>query len=126
MLRTKYLAGAAALGIVATVVGATPAMAAASKDSKLLSNSRANARFYANGDKVVVCDTKADGYKGLATARYATSDGGKIFIQVSTTKGAGTCRTVSKNIPEGRAVSLALTAVNGTTHTTLIYANGIS
>ena len=110
-LGKTYAAGAAALGITAVLASAAPALAAAGKNSPLLSTSRGNARFYANGDKVIVCDGKTDGYQPIARADYAVTGGGyQEFADVRAPSSTADdfCRSFSKNIPEGRKVYIHL------------------
>jgi hypothetical protein len=102
-LGKKQIAFAAALGIAAAVTAAGPASAAASRDSALVANAQGNARFYANGDKIVVCDAKADG-----SDVEADFDVNQNYVKTVKAAGAGKCTTYSKNLTEGTPVSFRL------------------
>lgn len=110
--RTRSWSAAAALAVAATVATAIPAPAVTSVDSPLLATSRGNARFYANGDKIVVCDAKTDGYTPLAQAWYfggSASDSTKFAsVKAPSSTASNPCTTYSKNIPEGRTVKITL------------------
>lgn len=102
-LGKRQIAFTAALGIAAAVTATGPASAAASKDSPLLSAAGGNAKYYANGDKVVVCDAKADGMVARTTLYV---DGTNWAYD--TASGAGKCTTTSRNLPEGTPVTIKL------------------
>lgn len=120
-------AGAAALGIAAILASATPAMAATSKNSPMISTSRGNAKFYHKGDKVVVCDAKKDGYWPHIAVEVFDSDGqAQVIAGHDMRRGAGKCATYQKNIREGRTVQIALTMLSKSTHTPLQYARGVA
>jgi hypothetical protein len=109
-LGKRHAVFAAAIGITAALAATSPAIAATSHDSKMVGNSHANAKFYANGDKIVVCDPKADGYYALASFWDDTSG---TLLKTVTAKGAGKCTTYSKNLPEGTPVHFQLYYTTG-------------
>lgn len=107
----SYVVGVAALGIAAALAASTPAAAAASKDSPLLSTSRGNAKFYHDGDKLVVCDTLADGHAAKAWVTNAATH--ETYI-TATAPSLGECSTASVNIPEGTTVMVDVDFVSST------------
>lgn len=107
----SHVVGVAALAIAASLTASTPATAATSKDSPLLSTERGNARFYHDGDKLVVCDTLAD---GRAAKAWVTDAATHLTYITATAPSLGECSTASVNIPEGTTVKIDLDFVNST------------
>jgi len=56
--------------------------------------------FYADGDRLVVCDTAGDGYGALAELHWADYTGRR-----NRADGNGDCSTATGNIPEGTPVA---------------------
>ncbi|MFE5326021.1 hypothetical protein ACFRCG_06410 [Embleya sp. NPDC056575] len=85
------------------VMVAAPQASAGSNSQKIWSigNNGASIKFEHNGDKITVCDVKADG-KG-AWGRFVTDDSQRLG-GAALANGNGKCSTKSWDVPEGRRV----------------------
>ncbi|MDI5906607.1 MULTISPECIES: hypothetical protein [Streptomyces] len=61
---------------------------------------RGTAQFVANGDKLTVCDTRADGFAPKVSVYYANTD--TLVWRVTANLGKGWCVSSSKNLSETR------------------------
>jgi hypothetical protein len=106
----RILAAGAAAAVASVIFSATPASAASTfcVQTTDAGKSAGEACWMPNGDKLEACDLEDDGLRVRVEMTYA---GGSISFQVY--NGKGTCRSVVKALPAGRAVTVKVCLKSG-------------
>ncbi|WP_069764779.1 hypothetical protein [Streptomyces sp. LUP47B] len=71
---------------------------------------RGTAQFIANGDQLIVCDTRADGFAPKVSVYYANTD--TLVWRVTANLGKGWCVKSSKNLGERTRYDFWATGLN--------------
>lgn len=117
MLR-KALVGAAVTGtaVLTSFAVASPAMAGTNAQAwtYYAGQARGVANWSHNGDLLTVCDESADGWGIRGTVYSLHPDGFWQFeMAVNDPSATGGCENVTKNVPDGRTIEIAVWQYKG-------------